>query len=820
MLIWLISFFLFIPSLVFAQTANPPLGMRDEGGVISRPVFIVDCVGTGISCSQSGITGTLTVSSGSGAPTDADYLVGTSNGSLSAEIVVGTTPGGELGNTWTSPTIDTGTFSARIFPFTSADIANLITDETGTLGLVFNNSPTLTGLTTQTTFTLEQTNGTDIMTGANGGVLVTGAAELTQDFILSQYDCSTLSNGGALTVDSNGRVICTADDSGVGGGDSISIDGSAVTDPNFTSSGDADFINTSNTVIVDLNDNAVDLGPESSGNYVASVATTSPISGGQAGNEGNVITLTLSQNAGTDVTADLEEESHGSEHDGTDGDYVTDSGDTMTGALTVDGSADVIQLTVQGNATQTADIFVIETSGATDILTGATGGVKITGGLEVSGTNNRFTGYDCSGFSNGGVLTTDASGEIRCEADDGGGLATGWTDDGGEVRLDASTDEVEIGSAGTLSAKFAINGDVDETQFLIQGNATQTNDILVIENSVGTDILTGATGGVQISGNLIVDGNANENTLRVQGNSTQTADIFVVEQSNGVDIMTGAIGGIQIAKGLNIISDVDSETALTIELTDADFAGNTFGLKIQSVANDDGQYLPISIFDDSRGTPDEIFSISYNGIVTMRNTFYSFEQTAANGDTAGFGQFWVGDLTPNVPRFTDDAGTDFNIVLDTKAQTLTNKTMDSADNTFSNIALSETLLTAGRSLTISTNDVQADTELYTDTKCIWIENPVAADDLKSIWIADGYAVTITRLWCESDQTVNMMLQVDDGTPTDMDTVDLACISTPDTDTSLDGDASVASGDRVDVDIASVSGSPTWVSFCFTFTRDD
>lgn len=43
---------------------------------------------------------------GSGAPTNADYLVGTANGSLSAEIVVGTTPGGELGNTWASPTVD------------------------------------------------------------------------------------------------------------------------------------------------------------------------------------------------------------------------------------------------------------------------------------------------------------------------------------------------------------------------------------------------------------------------------------------------------------------------------------------------------------------------------------------------------------------------------------------------------------------------------------------------------------------------------------------------------------------------------------------
>lgn len=43
---------------------------------------------------------------GGGAPTDATYLVTTSNGDLSAEVVVGATPGGELGGTWASPTVD------------------------------------------------------------------------------------------------------------------------------------------------------------------------------------------------------------------------------------------------------------------------------------------------------------------------------------------------------------------------------------------------------------------------------------------------------------------------------------------------------------------------------------------------------------------------------------------------------------------------------------------------------------------------------------------------------------------------------------------
>jgi hypothetical protein len=44
---------------------------------------------------------------GAAAPTTADYLVGTAQGGLSAEIVVGTTPNGELGGTWGAITVDT-----------------------------------------------------------------------------------------------------------------------------------------------------------------------------------------------------------------------------------------------------------------------------------------------------------------------------------------------------------------------------------------------------------------------------------------------------------------------------------------------------------------------------------------------------------------------------------------------------------------------------------------------------------------------------------------------------------------------------------------
>jgi hypothetical protein len=72
--------------------------------------------------------------SGSGGGPDlsaVDFLVGTASGLLSGEIVVGTTPGGELGGTWASPTVDTthsGSSHASILSGSNAVGPILISD--------------------------------------------------------------------------------------------------------------------------------------------------------------------------------------------------------------------------------------------------------------------------------------------------------------------------------------------------------------------------------------------------------------------------------------------------------------------------------------------------------------------------------------------------------------------------------------------------------------------------------------------------------------------------------------------------------------------
>ena len=79
---------------------------------------------------------------GGGAPTDVNYLVGTASSDLSAEIVVGTSPGGELGGTWASPTVDavhSGSSHATVQAAAEATAASALSthsaDTTGVHGI-------------------------------------------------------------------------------------------------------------------------------------------------------------------------------------------------------------------------------------------------------------------------------------------------------------------------------------------------------------------------------------------------------------------------------------------------------------------------------------------------------------------------------------------------------------------------------------------------------------------------------------------------------------------------------------------------------------
>ena len=111
-------------------------------------------------------------------------------------------------------------------------------------------------------------------------------------------------------------------------------------------------------------------------------------------------------------------------------------------------------------------------------------------------------------------------------------------------------------------------------------------------------------------------------------------------------------------------------------------------------------------------------------------------------------------------------------------------------------------------------------EGLTFTECETIYAPTefiaATDDIPSVWRASD-AITITEVWCETDQTVTLDLQIDDGTPADVMGSDLSCGTGTADSTSLTG--SMADGDRLDLLIATASGSPTLLTFCWEYTID-
>lgn len=228
---------------------NPPLGISDEGGAASRPVFTLDCVGTSIACTQSGSTGTITITGGGG------------NSFETVAVPAGTSPVADSATdtlTITETTFLTFTGTAAT---DTIDVTQVTTD-IGTDGLIAANAVALT---------------TDTTGNYAAGDAEAGAA-LTGDTATSFFSVGTLEVGiggsGAATFTDGGILL----GSGTGA---------------FTA-----------------------LGVAANGQLPIGDGTTDPVLATLTGTANEVtvtngvgtITLDLPLNAGTDITADLEEE--------------------------------------------------------------------------------------------------------------------------------------------------------------------------------------------------------------------------------------------------------------------------------------------------------------------------------------------------------------------------------------------------------------------------------------------------------------------------------------------------------------------------------
>jgi site-specific recombinase XerD len=210
--------------------------------------------------------------------------------------------------------------------------------------------------------------------------------------------------------------------------------------------------------------------------------------------------------------------------------------------------------------------------------------------VTINGSSLTLTGFDCTGYTNGGSLTTNGSGVVSCSDDDGGagggGGSSNWniTDLNGTLSPINDTLDVLVGSNATASARAGLininsgtptatlsAGTAGGAYLTATGNlATTANQTLTLGNNTTGNIVI-APGGVTaltaIGANLTAGGN-----LTLTGpNNLILGSTSLGETTSAVDsgaYLVGAFDEFLNSNSLNVqdvLNDLDSalSTALT-----------------------------------------------------------------------------------------------------------------------------------------------------------------------------------------------------------------------------------------------------------------
>jgi len=129
----------------------------------------------------------------------------------------------------------------------------------------------------------------------------------------------------------------------------------------------------------------------------------------------------------------------------------------------------------------------------------------------------------------------------------------------------------------------------------------------------------------------------------------------------------------------------------------------------------------------------------------------------------------------------------------------------------------DTNLTAGRSLTLTDDDVLADAETYVCKHKIAFEDPTADDDFFFGEIA-AYAETYVSIYCKTlVGTVDLDVTI---AGSDINGTDITCDTSGVLDDSLGGNTAGATGEELKLAITSVASSPTYLLVQVNCTYDD
>ena len=154
---------------------------------------------------------------------------------------------------------------------------------------------------------------------------------------------------------------------------------------------------------------------------------------------------------------------------------------------------------------------------------------------------------------------------------------------------------------------FAV-GDTNFTNVVASGDISAGDDITVGDDlTVGDALaipgnLSSSTGAITITDNLMVDGQANVAQLTVQGHSTQSDYLMVLEQSDGTDKFTCDNAGNIVVQGTSYLNGALYDTNSTLTVNDdllIDGQADAVQLTVQEYVTPTGAAF---VIEDSGGT--------------------------------------------------------------------------------------------------------------------------------------------------------------------------------------------------------------------------